>query len=96
MLVLILVNLGLTLWIVFVLDFNVVSLASRRNESCSLATAVSNLFADCVQHGMGNLRITDSGLRMQGRAEFTDTLYAETIASEQVYIATYILVHQAL
>ena len=96
MLVLILVNLGLTLWIVFVLDFNVVSLASRRNEPCSLATAVSNLFADCVQHGMGNLRITDSGLRMQGRAEFTDTLYAETIASEQVYIATYILVHQAL
>lgn len=38
------------------------------------------------QHGMGNLRITESGIRLQGRAEFTDTLYAQTIAADQVYI----------
>ena len=39
-----------------------------------------------LQHGMGNLRITESGVRLQGRAEFTDTLYAQTIAADQVTI----------
>ena len=33
---------------------------------------------------MGKLRITESGLQLQGVAEFTDTLYAHTVASEQV------------
>lgn len=34
-------------------------------------------------HGMGNLRITDSGLRLEGRAEFLGPLYAESISSDQ-------------
>ena len=33
---------------------------------------------------MGNLRITDSGLRLEGRAEFIGPLYAQNITSDQV------------
>ena len=43
---------------------------------------------DPFQHGTGNLRITGSRIRLQGRAEFTDTLYTQTIAADQVSLHT--------
>ncbi len=37
-----------------------------------------------LQDGMGKLRVTDDGLRLEGRAEFIDPLYAQTITADQV------------
>lgn len=51
----------------------------------SIYSVTKNVFVT-FQHGMGKLRITESGLQLQGVAEFTDTLYAQNVASEQVYI----------
>ena len=36
------------------------------------------------QHGMGKLRITDDGIRLEGRGEFLDTLYVQEIKSKSV------------
>ena len=37
-----------------------------------------------IQNGMGNLDISDSGIRLDGSAEFIGPLYAETISTDQV------------
>ena len=38
----------------------------------------------CMQHGMGSLRITDTGIRLEGAAEFLGPLYAQSIEADSV------------
>lgn len=38
------------------------------------------------QHGMGKLRITDEGIRVEGRAEFLKPLYISKLQSDVVSI----------
>ena len=41
-------------------------------------------YNDMVEFLYQNLRVTDSGLRLEGRAEFVGPLYAQNITSDQV------------
>lgn len=83
--VMLLVNLGLTIWILVVLRFNVVScrIGSYKLKECFFTTCTT--VHHIMQHGMGSLRITDNGLRLEGTADFIGPLYAETISADQVF-----------
>lgn len=44
------------------------------------------LIFDSLKHGMGKLRITENGIRLEGEAEFLDSLYTNKIQSVQVHV----------
>lgn len=44
------------------------------------------LIFDSLKHGMGKLRITENGIRLEGEAEFLDSLYTNRIQSVQVHV----------
>lgn len=44
------------------------------------------LIFDSFKHGMGKLRITENGIRLEGEAEFLDSLYTNKIQSVQVHV----------
>lgn len=44
------------------------------------------LIFDSLKHGMGKLRITENGIRLEGEAEFLDSLYTNRIQSVQVQV----------
>ena len=46
-----------------------------------------------IQHGMGQLRIRDNGIRVEGDSEFLQGLYASSIRSYKVCIMAYVLNH---
>lgn len=45
---------------------------------------ITNVDFLCLQDGMGNLRITEKGLKLEGDAEFLKPLYAKEIRSKEV------------
>lgn len=53
------------------------------------------LIFDSLKHGMGKLRITENGIRLEGEAEFLDSLYTNKIQSVQVHVKEiYIYIYQ--
>lgn len=44
------------------------------------------LIFDSLKHGMGKLRITENGIRLEGEAEFLDSIYTNKIQSVQVHV----------
>ncbi|XP_060054027.1 delta-sarcoglycan isoform X1 [Erinaceus europaeus] len=71
LMILILVNLAMTIWILKVMNFTIVTCAKW---------SMSVLYPR-TQDGMGNLRITEKGLKLEGDSEFLQPLYAKEIQS---------------
>ncbi len=84
--IVLLVNLGLTIWILVVLRFNVVSCLLQLPV---YVTAYYNIEHQ-LQNGMGSLRLTDNGIRVEGQADFTGPLFANSISADQVRRQSYL------
>jgi hypothetical protein len=76
LMVMMIINLALTLWILKVMDFNMVS-----SRICTFSKWISILLHS--QKGMGQLRIVPGGLELLGQATISDSLYASTLKSKR-------------
>lgn len=85
--VMILANLSLTIWILVVMKFNIVSRAIFNRCHCIVyVRGYDSYLVFGVQNGLGALRITDGGISITGTAEFLETVHAMSIIADQVPI----------
>ncbi|KAK3524445.1 hypothetical protein QTP70_029322 [Hemibagrus guttatus] len=90
LMILILVNLALTIWILKVMNFTILNICMKMKAKLLplmlLTTLMNKHVLRCInlsieKDGMGHLRITERGLKLEGDSEFLQPLYAKEIQS---------------
>ncbi|XP_074939767.1 gamma-sarcoglycan isoform X3 [Phalacrocorax aristotelis] len=84
LLIILVVNFSLTIWILKVMWFSPIFIARRRWSYHQTISMILELLMELLgpdETGMGHLRVTKEGLRLEGESEFLFPLYAKEIHS---------------